>query len=169
MFDQIFPYTGPASQAYSSQLYTDGAQGRFGANYFLTNLQNRGLINSTLGPNLASFPFFEDGSVIYTSLRAFMTSFVSSYYTGDAAVKADAEIQAWVQEARGPAAARDFPTITSTADLVNVLTHIVSLFRNSKPRPRTHYFSRLIWYPSLITPSTPIKSLPSPLPYHSTH
>ncbi|KAF7554099.1 hypothetical protein G7Z17_g3147 [Cylindrodendrum hubeiense] len=87
---------------------------------------NRGLINSTLGPELSSFPFFEDGSVIFASLRTFMSTFVSSYYLNDAAVKADAELQAWVQEARGPAAARDFPTITSTDDLVDVLTHIFS-------------------------------------------
>lgn len=56
-----------------------------------------------------------------------MTAFVASYYATDAAVAADSEIQAWVKEAQGPALARDFPKITSSKDLVEVLTHIVSV------------------------------------------
>jgi len=60
----------------------------------MTNLENRGLINSTLGHELPSFLFFEDGSVIYASIRAFMESFVASYYTTDTMIKANTELQA---------------------------------------------------------------------------
>ncbi|KAH8883024.1 Lipoxygenase [Thozetella sp. PMI_491] len=127
VFDQVFPFTGLSSQNYSSDLYNYGNQGLFRSNYFQANLQLRGLINSTLGPELSSFPFYEDGSKIYASLRRFMKTFVSSYYKNDARVLADSEVQAWVKEARGPAKARDFPTISTVDDLVDVLTHMAHL------------------------------------------
>lgn len=90
-------------------------------------MKSRGLINSTLGPELKRFPFYEDGSTIFASLRKFMESFVSSYYENDAAVASDVEIQAWVREANGPAKARDFPSLNNKKDLIDALNHMVSL------------------------------------------
>jgi arachidonate 15-lipoxygenase (second type) / 8-lipoxygenase (S-type) len=89
-------------------------------------MQSRGLINSTLGPELSSFPFSQDASKIYTSLNTFIKAFATSYYKYDATIAADSELQAWVKEAQGPAQARDFPNIYTANDLTDVLTHMVS-------------------------------------------
>lgn len=125
--DQVFGFTGAAAQAYTTGLY-NGGHGAFQANYFKTDLEKRGLINSKSGPALAHFPFYEDGSVIYDAIRTFMTSFVGSYYASDADVKADVELQTWAKEANGPAKAHDFPsTISTRGTVVDILTHIAHL------------------------------------------
>lgn len=127
--DQIFGYTGAAAQNFTTDLYF-GSQGRFQANYFLTDLQNRGLINSTFGPELSNFPFFEDASVIYHAIEAFMTSFVDSYYPSNLDVKTDFEVQSWAMDANVNAEVLDFPvTIATKEELVAILTHIVSFTR----------------------------------------
>lgn len=126
-FDQLLPFTGAAAEGYNTDLYFNGS-GSFQANYFQTNLNTRGLINATVGPELTSFPYYEDASVIYSALRAFMAAFVGSYYTSDAEVKADTELQAWAKEANGDAEVIDFPgAITTVAQLVDILTHVAHL------------------------------------------
>lgn len=126
-FDQLLPFTGAAAEGYSSDLYFNDS-GAFQANYFQTNLETRGLLNSTTGPALTSFPYYEDASVIYSALRTFMTSFVESYYTSDAVVKADTELQAWASEANSDAEMIDFPTTISTVDqVIDILTHFAHL------------------------------------------
>lgn len=125
-FDELFPITGSGARNFNSELYFNGS-GAFQANYFETDLQNRGLINS-MGPKLSHFPYYEDASVIYNAIRAFMTCFVESYYTSDSVVLADTELQAWVSEANGAAEAIDFPSkIATTETVINVLTHIAHL------------------------------------------
>lgn len=124
--DLVFAYSGQSAQAYSTAQYKNG-YGDFKANYFLNNLQTRGLINSTFGPPLKHFPFYEDASTIHTAIRTFVTSFVKSYYPSDAAVLADAEIQNWVTEAQGPAKAFGFPTITTRKSLIGVITQLAHL------------------------------------------
>lgn len=125
--DQVFGFTGAAAQNYTTGLY-NGGHGAFQANYFKTDLEKRGLINSKSGPALAHFPFYEDGSVIYDAIRTFMTSFVGSYYASDADVKADAELQTWAKEANGPAEAHDFPpTIATRETVIDILTHVAHL------------------------------------------
>lgn len=125
--DEVFGYTGAAAQDYTDALY-HGGSGAFQSNYFLTDLQNRGLINPSVGPELSHFPFYEDASVIYKATREFMSSFVGSYYSSDSDVEADTELQAWAEEANGPAEAIDFPTaITSTDAIIDILTHIAHL------------------------------------------
>lgn len=124
--DQVFAYTGTSAQDYSTNLYKNGGSGRFEANYFTSDLERRGLINSDFGPALKNFPFYEDASTIYNAIHTFMTSFVGSYYSSDSDVTGDQEMQAWVTEAQGPAEAIDFPEIKTKAGLVDVLTHMVS-------------------------------------------
>ncbi|KAK3681194.1 hypothetical protein LTR37_020943 [Vermiconidia calcicola] len=125
--DQIFPYTGLAAQDYTTNLYKNKGAGRFKSNYFQAELQSRGLIDSNFGPSLKHFPFYEDASVIFSAQKAFMRTFVESYYPSSAAVKADEELQAWVDEAQGPAEAIDFPSISTSSDLLDVLTHFAHL------------------------------------------
>lgn len=130
--DAIFGYTGTAAQKFTDDLYNRG-QGRFESNYFLTDLRNRGLINSTIGPDLPHFPFFEDAWVIYQGIQAFMASFVDSYYSSDSDVMADTELQGWATEANEPAQVHDFPQgIRSKTALVGILTHVV---RDCSPTP----------------------------------
>jgi arachidonate 15-lipoxygenase (second type) / 8-lipoxygenase (S-type) len=123
--DIVFPFTGRAARDYTTKLYNDGA-GRFQSNYFRANLQNRGLPNATTGPELKHFPFYEDASVIFGAIHDFMTTLVNSYYSSDADVAADSEIQMWVSEANGPAGVWDFPSeIRTRSTLVDVLTQMV--------------------------------------------
>ncbi|KAG9851867.1 Lipoxygenase, partial [Aureobasidium melanogenum] len=125
--DLAFPYTYESAQNYSSNYYFTRS-GKFQSGYFLTDLQNRRLINATTGPQLKNFPYYEDASVIYSAIRTFMTSFVSSYYSQDSVVAADKEIQAWVKECNGAAKVMDFPSaITKTSTLIDVLTHMAHL------------------------------------------
>lgn len=92
----------------------------------MTDLQNRGLLNAAVGPELSHFPYYEDALVIYNALETFMTSMVDSYYDSDSDVKNDSELQTWATEANGPAEAIDFPTsIPDKKTLVAILTHIV--------------------------------------------
>lgn len=125
-FDTVFTITGAGARDYNTHLYLCGA-GAFQSNYFLTDLQNRGLVNST-GPALKHVPYHEDAAVIHGAIHSFMTSFVESYYTSDEVIQADNELQAWVAEANGPAEAIDFPSqITTVETIVEVLTHIAHL------------------------------------------
>lgn len=124
--DQVFAYTGSSAQDYTTNLYQNGGSGRFQANYFMSDLESRGLVNSPFGPALKDFPFYEDGSTIYNAIHTFMTSFVNSYYSKDSDVTADKEMQAWVAEAQGPAEAIDFPSITTKNALIDALSHMVS-------------------------------------------
>lgn len=124
--DIAFPYTYQSALNYSSNYYFTRS-GFFQSGYFLTNLKNRGLINSTVGPQLKSLPYYEDASVIYNAQRTFMTSFINSYYSDDSVVVADKEIQAFVKECNGPAKVQDFPaTINTKNTLIDILTHMVS-------------------------------------------
>ncbi|CAN8104692.1 unnamed protein product [Discula destructiva] len=126
-FDELLPFTGAAAAAYNTELYFNGA-GAFQANYFQTELESRGLLNASSGPALENFPYYEDASVIYSAMRAFVTAFVGSYYSSDAVVKADTELQAWAREANGDAGVMDFPaTITTKTQVVDILTHIAHL------------------------------------------
>ncbi|KAJ9616659.1 hypothetical protein H2200_000378 [Cladophialophora chaetospira] len=129
--DQVFPYTGTSAQEYTTNLYQNGGSGRFQSNYFMTDLQSRGLVNSNFGPPLQHFPFYEDASIIYNAIHAFMTSFVNSYYSKDSDVRVDTEIQAWVKESQGPAEAIDFPAISSRNALVDALSHMAHLVSTS--------------------------------------
>ncbi|KAK5269707.1 hypothetical protein LTR99_007142 [Exophiala xenobiotica] len=129
--DQVFPYTGRSAQAYTTNRYQNGGSGRFQSNYFMTDLETRGLVNSGFGPALKNFPFYEDASTIYAAIHTFMTSFVESYYSKDSDVVADKEMQAWVKEAQGPAKCIDFPSISTKSALVDALTHMAHLASTS--------------------------------------
>ncbi|KAK5117547.1 hypothetical protein LTR62_004969 [Meristemomyces frigidus] len=130
--DLVFSYSGSSAATYTTRYYQSVGSGRFRSNYFATNLQSRGLINSAYGPALKHFPFYEDASAIHDAISTFMTAFIGSYYSSDAVVAADGELQAWANEANGPAKAIDFPSvITSRAALVNILTHMAHLASTS--------------------------------------
>jgi arachidonate 15-lipoxygenase (second type) / 8-lipoxygenase (S-type) len=121
--DQLFSYSGAAAAQMTSDLYNSGEAGSFQANYLYNNLKSRGLINSNFGPEIRSFPYFEDASVIHTSIQNFVSSFVDSYYTDSSEYYNDAELQAWIAEAV-PAQTKDFPTKIDRDTLIDILNHV---------------------------------------------
>lgn len=125
--DQYFGYSGAGAGKYSNDTYWSGYAGAFQSNYFHANLERRGLIGNNSLPALKAFPFYEDAAPIHIAIWIFMTAFVESYYASDADLSKDSELQAWLGEANGPAHVLDFPTastLTTRADLVDVLTHM---------------------------------------------
>ncbi|RMY59914.1 hypothetical protein D0863_11776 [Hortaea werneckii] len=126
--DQLFAYTGPEAQKYTTNLYANGGSGRFQANYFKQDLKARGLLDASFGPALKDFPFYEDASAINSAIADFMASFVDSYYDSDDQVAGDNELQNWADEANGPASVLDFPSeISSKGTLTEILTHFAHL------------------------------------------
>ncbi|RMY31408.1 hypothetical protein D0865_15008 [Hortaea werneckii] len=126
--DQLFAYTGPEAQKYTTNLYANRGSGRFQANYFKQDLRARGLLDASFGPALKHFPFYEDASAINSAIADFMASFVDSYYDSDDQVAGDDELQNWTDEANGPASVRDFPSqISSKGALADILTHFAHL------------------------------------------
>ena len=117
--DQLLPFTGTAGRDYATGLYLKSS-GRYLANYFESELQSRDLIDSNFGPPLKAFPFHEDASVIISAMRKFMDSFLDPYYPSADTIVKDEELQAWYQEATGPAEVGDLldvgPPSTHSAD-----------------------------------------------------
>lgn len=54
---------------------------------------------------LPEFPFRDDTLLLWNAIREYVRAYLGVYYEGDAAVRADAELQAWVGEITGPDAA----------------------------------------------------------------
>ncbi|KAF3185283.1 hypothetical protein TWF106_010100 [Orbilia oligospora] len=130
LIDRHFGYSGRAAESYSNYLYESGISGAVQANYFKANLKRRGLIESTFGPALTHFPFYEDALPLWNAMHTFMTALVHSYYPNDASIAADNEILDWMDEANGSAEVVDFPnraTMNSRAKLIDVLTHVAHL------------------------------------------
>ncbi|KAI4629475.1 uncharacterized protein J4E87_003739 [Alternaria ethzedia] len=125
--DQLFPWSGSQAGNYTDSLYHSGESSAFQANFFETNLKRRGLIDSSFGPEIKSFPFYRDASVIHAAIRRFMTTFVESYYKDASAIIKDNELQAWIHEAV-PAQIEDFPsTLKDKQTLIDILTHMAHL------------------------------------------
>ncbi|KAK4213543.1 lipoxygenase [Rhypophila decipiens] len=162
--DQIFAFSGPAAQEYTTTMYKNSA-GHFQANYFLRDLRTRGLIES-IGPSLKSFPFLEDASAIHDSIHQFMTSFVQSFYSSDADVLADREIQDWVTECHGPANVLDFPEkIDSVDTLIEVLTQLTHLVSTAHHTTNTN---ELMQISSVLPYSPPAFYKPLPVSKSNT-
>ncbi|KAI7463496.1 Lipoxygenase [Hortaea werneckii] len=107
--DQLFAYTGPEAQSYTTNLYENGGSGRFQANFFKRDLRAH-------------------ASAINSAIADFMASFVDSYYDSDDQVAGDTELQDWTDEANGPASVLDFPSkISSKETLTEILTHFAHL------------------------------------------
>ncbi|KAI0157772.1 lipoxygenase [Xylariaceae sp. FL1272] len=122
--DKYYPWTGDAARLYANQVFESGEASNFQSNYIEKRLENAGLINSRFGPELKSFPFWEDTSVIVSTMRTFFKEVIDSYYTNDLAVLLDKEVQGWAKEAQ-VAGLPDFPkVISSRKQLADILTHI---------------------------------------------
>lgn len=83
---------------------------------------------------LPEFPFRDDTLLLWGAIRAYVRAYLGVYYDGDAAVRADGEVQAWVGEITGPHAAAFQGLLgltntgpTPTLDSLDYLADIVSL------------------------------------------
>lgn len=127
-FDQSFAITNHGVRTFATDYYSTVA-GLFQSNYFHTDLIARRLINCTYGPPLSSSPFFEDASILHTSIHSFMVAFLDTYYTRDDLLAQDHELQSWIQEATAEALVLDFPPfpLTRKETLVGILTQFAFL------------------------------------------
>ncbi|KAI1734265.1 lipoxygenase [Xylaria scruposa] len=119
---QYYPWSTDAAVDYVNQLYVSGESADFERNYYRSEFKARGLVDSSFGPKLKSFPFYEDTSVITEAIREFMETSINSYYPNDKAVARDIELQAWYLETKA-ARVYDFPLIQTRQAVADVLTH----------------------------------------------
>ncbi|RKK84851.1 Manganese lipoxygenase [Fusarium oxysporum] len=157
--EKNFAWNGDQAIKYSKQVWHSECA-PWQANYLETKLKRRGLINCDYGPELESFPYYEDASVILDALRTFITAYIDAYYPSDDAIAADNELLAWFNEAANVASIVDFPdSITTKSELVAVLSHhayLISILHGSlNSNSLVHY--------SAVLPMHPL-SLYQPLP-----
>ncbi|KAI1177621.1 lipoxygenase [Nemania sp. FL0916] len=119
---QYYPWSPEGARDYVNRLYLSGQSADFERNYYRSEFKQRGLVDSSFGPKLKSFPFYEDTSVVTEAIRAFMEVFINSYYPSDKAVATDIEVQAWYRETTA-ARVYDFPRIQTRQAIADVLTH----------------------------------------------
>ena len=81
-FDRNFALPSSAVFQYEPGAHTSSA-GRFRSNQLLNKFRSNGLIDSSFGPPLKHFPFYEDARPILDAIRAFLETFVGAYYEGD--------------------------------------------------------------------------------------
>ncbi|KLO89412.1 arachidonate 5-lipoxygenase [Fusarium fujikuroi] len=168
--EKNFAWNGDQAIEYSKQLWrSECAPWR--ANYLEEKLTRRGLINCEYGPELKSFPYYEDASVILGALRTFITEYVNAYYPSDDAITADKELLAWFHEAADAADIVDFPASISTkSELVAVLSHhayLISILHGSlNSNSLVHYSAVLPMHPlSLYRPLPEKKGISSLVPF----
>lgn len=74
---------------------------------------------------LPSYPFRDDGIMVWDAIESWVTDYVQLWYQDDAAVRRDGELQNWAREIAEVGKVKDFGTyggITSISELVGVLT-----------------------------------------------
>ncbi|KAF4956916.1 hypothetical protein FGADI_3519 [Fusarium gaditjirri] len=121
--EKNFPWNGDQAINYSKQVWHSECA-PWQVNYLETKLKRRGLIDCDYGPELESFPYYEDASVIMGALRTFIIAYIDAYYPSDDDIAADDELVAWFREATHAASIVDFPdSITTKSELVAVLSH----------------------------------------------
>ncbi|KAF5601773.1 arachidonate 5-lipoxygenase [Fusarium pseudocircinatum] len=168
--EKNFAWNGDQAIKYSKQEWkTECAPWQ--ANYLEAKLKRRGLIKCNYGPELKSFPYYEDASVILGALRTFINAYVHAYYTSDAAITADKELVAWFHETAHAADIVDFPdSISTRSELVAVLSHhaylITILHGSLNTNSLVHYSAVLPMHPlSLYKPLPKQKGISSLVPF----
>ncbi len=79
------------------------------------------------GSALLEYPYRDDGLLLWEALLSYVTDYLGIYYSSDADVAGDAEVQAWVSELAAPEGG-NVPRIApprSVADLATILTRLV--------------------------------------------
>lgn len=91
---------------------------------FEQDIQDRGMSDANLFPH---YPYRDDGRQVWRVLDVFAREYVELYYSTDADVQQDAELQAWVAELVSPNAGKvvGFPDIQDRQTLQSVLTNLL--------------------------------------------
>jgi hypothetical protein len=124
-FDQSFSVQNAAGRQFATKLYHSSA-GQFKSSQFHADLLGHGLLKCSYGPELQSFPFFEDVDPIVSVLQDFATAYVHAYYPSETHLAQDSELQEWIIEALDAAKVLDFVSspLQSRDVLISILTHM---------------------------------------------
>ena len=127
-FDQSFAVNNKGGRLFAQQMYPISA-GRFRSSQFFNDLRLRGLIDYAYGPSLKRFPFHEDVAPMMFAIRRFAETYVNAYYTSEAFLQKDRELQAWMREAHEGAQVLDFPPypLADRETLISILSHVAFL------------------------------------------
>lgn len=120
-----------------------------------TIIHDRGL------SHLPSHRYVRYGSPYYSAVKAFVTSYVKVFYTSDAAIQSDSELQTWAKRASEVSVVNGFPTKFADVDtLVRLVTHLV--FQNAV---KHHFMNGAVSWHSVGAPfSAPALYGSKPLP-----
>lgn len=87
-----------------------------------TEFAARGVADTTALPE---YPYRDDALRVWDALRTWVVEYLGVYYASDAAVVGDTELAAWVRELATVGKVRGFRTITTRAQLADVVTMII--------------------------------------------
>lgn len=78
---------------------------------------------------LPEYPYRDDVAPLYAAIERFVTGYVQRFYPTDAAVSADPELRAWVDEVASPigGALRNVRPVETVAGLVEWVTNVIHL------------------------------------------
>ena len=94
-------------------------------NSFHQDLKNRGLDDTESFPH---FPYRDDALLLHAEMRRFIKAYIDLYYSSDADVAADWEVQAWIAEVgtkQGGGLSGIKAPLRTVESLVDMITHVV--------------------------------------------
>ena len=95
----------------------------FRANFPKLRMTRRGTDNGVLLPN---YPYREDSALIWDAIHNWVSDYVSVWYTSEADIRADYELQAWANEINDIGKVKDFCLtgggVQGRDDLIDILT-----------------------------------------------
>ncbi|MBN8485814.1 MAG: arachidonate 15-lipoxygenase [Sphingomonadales bacterium] len=117
--DRIFGGTIASSQ----QMAADARLGFDFTRAMLPNdLKARGVHDAAALPD---FPYRDDALLVWQAIHEWVSGYVGLYYSGDAAVAADSELQAWAGAIAGEGQVSGFGPVQTVAALVDCCTMIL--------------------------------------------
>jgi lipoxygenase len=130
VIEQVF-LPGEYSMEMSSKVY--GSKWRFDEQGLPQDLIARGVAeedsNSEMGLKLHidDYPFAMDGLLVWSTIKSWVTDYVSIYYKNPETIQQDKELQSWWEEirVRGHADKKDedwWPQLETEQDLIDILT-----------------------------------------------
>ena len=117
--DLIFGGTIASSQAtaVAARLSFD-----FTARMLPSDLQRRKVADPA---RLPDYPYRDDALLVWQAIHGWVGQYVGLYYASDAAVAGDTELAAWAAALQQQGQMRDFPAITTRAQLIDVCTMVI--------------------------------------------
>jgi arachidonate 15-lipoxygenase len=117
--DHIFAGTIASSQAQAVAARLDFD---FTRRMLPHDLKERGVDDAG---QLPDYPYRDDALLVWQAIHEWVSGYVGLYYASDAAVAGDPELAAWCAELQGEAQLKGFPTLTTSAGLIDACTMIL--------------------------------------------